>query len=71
MNQNDIDALFRAVKSGNKKEMSDAGNAAAASLSDAQKRTVEKAMSDPEYMKQILSSQKAQEIIRMLRGEGL
>ncbi len=70
MNQNDIDALFRAAKSGNKKQMSDAGNAAAANLSDEQKRTVEKAMSDPEYLKQILSSQKAQEIIKKLKGEG-
>lgn len=69
MNQNDIDALFRAAKSGNKKEMSQAGNAAAASLSDEQKRTVEKAMSDPEYLKQLLSTQKAQEIIRKIKGE--
>ncbi len=71
MNQNDVDALFRAAKSGNKKQMSDAGNAAAANLSDEQKRTVEKAMSDPEYLKQLLSSQKAQEIIRKLKGDGL
>ncbi len=71
MNQNDIDALLRAAKSGNKKQMSDAGNAVAANLSDTQKRTVEKAMSDPEYLKQILSSQKAQEIIKKLKGEGL
>ena len=69
MNQNDIDALFRAAKSGKKKEMSQAGNAAAANLSDEQKRTVEKAMSDPEYLKQLLSTQKAQEIIRKLKGE--
>lgn len=69
MNQFDIDALFRAAKSGNKKEMSEAGNAAAANLSDEQKKTVEKAMSDPEYLKKILSSQKAQEIIRKLKGE--
>lgn len=69
MNLNDIDALFRAARSGNKKEMSQAGNAAAANLSDEQKRTVEKAMSDPEYLKQLLSTQKAQEIIRKLKGE--
>ncbi|MBO5395901.1 MAG: hypothetical protein J6A97_03370 [Clostridia bacterium] len=71
MNQNDIDALLSAAKSGNKKQMSDTGNAVAANLSDAQKRTVEKAMSDPEYLKQLLSSQKAQEIIKKLKGEGL
>lgn len=71
MNQNDIDALFRAAKSGNKKQMSQAGNAAAANLSDEQKRKVEKAMSDPEYLKQLLSSQKAQEIIKKLKGEDI
>lgn len=71
MDQKDFDALFRAAKSGNKKEMSDAGNAAAANLSDEQKRKVEKAMSDPEYLKQLLSSQKAQEIIKKIRGEGI
>ena len=71
LNNNDIDALMRAAKSGNKKQMSEVGNAAAANLSDEQKRTVEKAMSDPEYLKKLLSSQKAQEIIRKLKGEGV
>ncbi len=69
MKQNDIDMLFDAVKSGNKKQMSEVGNAAAAKLSDEQKKTVEKAMSDPEYLKKILASQKAQEIIKKLKGE--
>ena len=69
MKNNDIDALYEALKSGNKKTMSDVGNAAAANLSDEQKKTVEKAMSDPEYLKKLLSSQRAQEIIKKLKGE--
>ena len=69
MSQYDFDALMRAAKSGNKKQMSEVGNAAVAKLSDEQKKTVEKAMSDPEYLKTVLSSQKAQEIIKKLRGE--
>lgn len=69
MKQNDIDALFAAAKSGNKKQMSQVGNAAVEKLSDEQKRTVEKAMSDPEFLRSILSSQRAQEIISKLKGE--
>ena len=69
MNQKDIDALFGAARSGNKKQMSEVGNAVANSLSDAQRKTVEHAMNDPEYLRTLLSSQKAQEIIRKLKGE--
>lgn len=69
MKQNDIDALFEAAKSGNKKQMSQVGNAAVERLSDEQKRTVEKAMSDPEFLRSMLSSEKAQQIIKKLKGD--
>lgn len=69
MKQNDIDALFGAVRSGNKKQMSEVGNAVAGTLSDEQKKAVEQAMSDPEYLRSLLSTKKAQEIIRKLKGE--
>ena len=69
MKQNDIDALFGAVKSGNKKQMSEVGNAVASNLTDEQKKTVEKAMSDPEFLRSLLSTQKAQEIIRKIKGD--
>ncbi|MBR2411949.1 MAG: hypothetical protein IKB08_09540 [Clostridia bacterium] len=44
------------------------GNAAAASLSEQQKSAVERALSDPEYLKELLSSEKAQNIINKLQG---
>ncbi len=69
MKQNDIDSLFSAAKSGNKRQMSEAGNAAMEKLSDEQKKAVERAMSDPEYLRTLLSSQRAQDIISRLKGE--
>ena len=69
MNRKDIDALFGAAKSGNKKEMADVGNSVVENLSDEQRKTVEQAMSDPDYLRALLSTQKAQEIIRKLKGE--
>lgn len=68
MKQNDIDALFDAAKRGDKKQMEKLGNAAAASLSDEQKNAVEKALSDPEYLKKLLSSQRAQDIMKKIQG---
>ena len=38
-------------------------------LSDEQKKTVERAMSDPEYLRSLLASEKAQAIIKQLKGE--
>lgn len=68
MKPNDIDALFNAAKSGDKVKMEKLGNAAAASLSEQQKHAVERALSDPEYLKEILSSEKAQNIMNKLQG---
>ncbi len=68
MKQNDIDALFEAAKSGDKGKMEKLGNAAAASLSEQQKNVVERALSDPEYLKKLLSSEKAQDIMNKLQG---
>lgn len=64
----DFDALFDAAKSGDKGKMEKLGNAAAASLSEQQKSAVERALSDPEYLKELLSSEKAQNIINKLQG---
>ena len=70
MKQNDIDALFSAAKSGNKKQMAQAGNDAIKGLDDEQKRIVERAMSDPEFLRSVMSTQRAQEIMKKLKGEG-
>lgn len=69
MKQNEFDALFDAAKSGNREKMERVGNLAAASLDDEQKRTIEKALSDPDYLKKLLSSQKAQDIIKKIQGD--
>lgn len=68
MNSHDLDKLFDAVKSGNREEMSKVGNAAAANLSEEQKSKIEKALSDPDYLQSVLSTPKAQEILRKLKG---
>ncbi|MBR3768855.1 MAG: hypothetical protein IKL10_11550 [Clostridia bacterium] len=68
MKQNDFDALFEAAKSGDKKKMEKLGNAAASVLSEEQKSTIEKAMADPDYLRSVLSSPKAQEILKKLQG---
>ncbi len=69
MKSNDIDALFSAARSGNKKQMSAVGNAAVEKLTDEQKRKVERAMNDPEYLRSILSTPGAQEIIKRLKED--
>lgn len=69
MKQQDIDALFEAAKSGDKEQIEKIGNAAAASLSREQRDKIEKAMSDSDYLKSVLSSPKAREIIEKLKGD--
>ncbi len=69
MKQNSFDALFSAAKNGDAKQIEKLGNEAAASLNEEQKKTVEKAMSDPEFLRSLLSSQKAQEILKKLKGD--
>ncbi len=64
----DFDKLFDAVKKGDGDELEKLGSAAATRLTENQKNDIEKAMSDPEYLKSILSSPKAQEIIKKLQG---
>ncbi len=68
MKQNDIDALFNAAKSGDEKTMEKLGSFAAANLSQTHRETIEKAMNDPEYLKTILASEKAQQILKKLQG---
>lgn len=71
MKQQDIDALFNAAKNGDNKRLSEIGSCAMSSLSDEQREKIEKAMSDPEYLKNVLSSPKAREIIEKLKEGGM
>ncbi len=69
MKQSEFDALFDAARSGDAKKLEKAGNLAATSLNEEQKRTIEKALSDPDYLKKLLSSQKAQDIMKKIQGD--
>ncbi|MBE6715579.1 MAG: hypothetical protein E7573_01515 [Ruminococcaceae bacterium] len=68
MNQKDIDALFSALNSGDSRNMEKIGKSAAQSLSEEQRKTVDKALSDPEFLNSVLSSEKAQSILKKLQG---
>ncbi len=68
MKNSDFDKLFDAAKKGDKNELERLGNAAAANLTEGQKSSIERAMSDPSYLKSILASPAAQEILKKLQG---
>lgn len=68
MKQRDIDAFFDAAKNGDNDKLGKLGNQAAAALSEEQKAKIEKAMSDPDFLSSLLSSEKAQEIIKKFHG---
>ena len=68
MKNSDFDKLFNAAKKGDEKELESLGNAAAANLTESQKQDIEKAMSDPAYLKRILESPAAQELFKKLQG---
>ncbi len=67
MKQNDMDRLFSAAKSGNKDEIEKLGSELKTGLSKEQLDTVEKALSDQEFLRNILSSPKAQKILNKLQ----
>lgn len=64
----DFEKLLDAAGRANGDELEKIGTAAASKLSVEQKNTIEKAIADPEYLKSVLSSPKAQEIIKKLQG---
>lgn len=68
MKQSDLDALFNAARSGDKKTAEELSAKAASDLSDENKKKIERALNDPGYLNSILSSEKAQQILRKLQG---
>lgn len=68
MKNSDFDALINAAKSGDEKIMEKMGNIAASKLSDDSREKINKALNDPEYLKNILTSEKAKQILKQLQG---
>ena len=68
MKNNDLSELFKAAESRDGKRMEKLGNEAINKMSDEQKKTVERALSDPDFLNSLLSSDKAQQIIKKLQG---
>lgn len=68
MKNSDFDKLFNAAKKGDGNELERLGNAAAANLSERQRCDIERAMSDPAYLKRILETPAAQELFKKLQG---
>lgn len=70
MNQNDFENLMRALEVDGGKSAESIGKSAAAALSEEKRKQIEAAMSDPQYLKSLLSTPKAQEILRRFqKGE--
>ena len=66
MPNNDIDKLFRAVKSGDERTAAALGGKMKDGLSDEKRQMLERALRDGDYLKSLLSSDKAKRIIESL-----
>lgn len=66
MNQNDLDSLMKALSGDGGKNAERIGKSAAASLNAEQRKKIEDALADPEYLKSLLSTPRAQEILKKL-----
>lgn len=70
MNPNDINRLFEAAKSGDSQKAREAGEAAAGNLSRQQREQLDRALSDGDFLQQLLKSDKAQELLRQFGKKG-
>ena len=70
MPTNDIDKLFAAAKSGDEKTAAAIGGEMKKNLSEEQKRQLERALRDGDYLKQLLSSDRARRIADLLQKKG-
>lgn len=68
---NNIDELFKAAKNGDGEKAKKLGEEMKNSLSDEQKAKLEKALTDGDYLKSLLSSPKAAGIINELKKKGI
>ena len=70
MHNNDLDALFNAAKSGDEKTVAELGGKMKESLSEDKRKMLERALTDGDYLKQLLSSEKARRVIDGLNRKG-
>ncbi|MBQ6066402.1 MAG: hypothetical protein IJK89_06235 [Clostridia bacterium] len=70
MKDNDLDRLFHAAKSGDEKTAAELGGKMKESLSEDKKKMLERALTDNDYLKQLLSSEKARRVMDGLKRKG-
>ena len=70
MPNNDIDKLFRAAKSGDEKTAAALAGEMKNSLSADKQQLLERALHDNDFLKSLLSSEKAQRIMDSLKQKG-
>ena len=70
MQNNDLDALFKAAKSGDEKTAAELGGRMKEALSEDKKRMLERALTDSDYLKQLLASEKARRVMDGLKRKG-
>ena len=70
MKDNDLDRLFHAAKSGDGKTAAELGGKMKETLSEDKRRMLERALTDGDYLKQLLSSEKARSIIDEINRKG-
>ena len=68
MKQTDFEALFNAAKRGDKQTAERLSAQAAYGLSAENKDKLERALNDPEFLKSVLDSDKARQIMKKLQG---
>ena len=70
MQYNDLDALFHAAKNGDEKTAAELGGKMKENLSDEKRQMLERALHDSDYLKSLLSSDRAKQIIEGLKKKG-
>ena len=70
MQNNDLDRLLRAAKSGDGKTAAEIGGKMKETLSEDKRRMLERALNDSDYLKQLLSSEKARRVIDEMNRKG-
>lgn len=70
MPNNDIDKLFRAAKNGDEKTAAALAGEMKSSLSADKQQLLERALHDNDFLKSLLSSERAKQIMDVLKQKG-